>query len=151
MDEEKQKLIEELNQLGQSFSQRMDKYSFGAWIDLDLTIGQLKSLMFIDFECRTSLRDLAKAMKMAPPNATKVVDFLVKEGLAVRSENPSDRRLLSLETTAKGKILIANLRESAIRQMSEFLKQFSLEELTALLNGLSPFIKLVNSRKSREN
>jgi DNA-binding MarR family transcriptional regulator len=125
----------------------MDQYAYGAWIDLNLTIGQLKSLIFIDFKGSTCVKDLAKALKMAPPNATKLVDSLVKEGLVSRGENPDDRRLMLLKTTAKGKILIANLRESAIKQMSDLLTQFSLDELKALVNGLSPFIKLVKSQK----
>ena len=129
MEPEKEKLIQELHQLGQLLSQTLDQYTCGAWIDLNLTIGQLKSLILIDFDGSTCVKDLAKALKMAPPNATKLVDSLVKEGLVSREENPDDRRLFSLKTTSKGKILIANLKESAIRQMSDLLNQLSLMSL----------------------
>jgi len=150
MEPEKEKLIQELHQLGQLLSQTLDQYTCGAWIDLNLTIGQLKSLILIDFDGSTCVKDLAKALKMAPPNATKLVDSLVKEGLVSREENPDDRRLLSLKTTSKGKILIANLKESAIRQMSDLLNQLSLDELKALVKGLKPFMKFVKSQKTKD-
>lgn len=149
METEKEKIIQELNELGQALSRTIDQIARGVWIDLNLTIGQLKSLIFIDFEGSTCVKDLARALKMAPPNATKLVDSLVKEGLVSREENPDDRRLLLLKTTSKGKTLIANLRESAIKQMSDLLTQFSLDELRSLAKGLSPFIKLAGSQKGK--
>jgi DNA-binding MarR family transcriptional regulator len=151
METEKEKLIQEINQIGQAISQTMERYACGAWIDLDLTIGQLKSLMFIDFEGSTCVKDLAGALKMAPPNATKLVDSLVKAGLVSREENPGDRRMLLLRTTPKGKILITNLRESVIRQMSALLAQFSLEGLRALANELNPLVKLMQERQKQFN
>jgi MarR family transcriptional regulator, organic hydroperoxide resistance regulator len=149
MEKEKEKLIREIHQIGQAISQSMGQYACGAWIDLDLTIGQLKSLVFIDFEGSTCVKDLASALKMAPSNATNLVDSLVKAGLVSREENPDDRRMLLLETTPKGENLITNLRESALRQMSDLLTQFSLEELRALANGLNPLVKLMQERRKQ--
>ncbi|OGO31964.1 MAG: hypothetical protein A2Z29_06195 [Chloroflexi bacterium RBG_16_56_11] len=151
METEKERLIREIHQLGKEISHSMERYACGAWIDLDLTIGQLKSLMLIDFEGGICVKDLASALKMAPSNATNLVDSLVKAGLVSREENPGDRRMMLLKTTPQGKNLTTNLRESAMRQMSELLTQFSLDGLRALADGLNTFLKLVKAQEIRSD
>jgi DNA-binding MarR family transcriptional regulator len=106
-------------------------------MELNLTIGQLKSLFFIDFEGSTNFKKLAAALGVTPPNVTGIVDHLVKQELVSREENPGDRRMILIKTTDKGKTLLAKLRERRISRMSGILAQLSLEELTALAKGLS--------------
>lgn len=108
-----------------------------AWMDLSLTIGQLKSLFFIDYEGSTNFRRLATALGVTPPNITGIIDRLVERGLVSREENPEDRRILLLKTTEKGKALLAKLRETGISRMSGILARLSIEELSALAQGLA--------------
>jgi DNA-binding MarR family transcriptional regulator len=129
------KLIQEIIQLQQQIGYAVRQYAPEAWMDLSLTIGQLKSLIFIDFEGSTNLRKLATALGVTPPNMTAIVDRLVGQGLVSRQDNPEDRRMLILKTTDKGKALLAKLRESKISRMSGILAQLSLEELSALAQG----------------
>jgi DNA-binding MarR family transcriptional regulator len=133
----KARLIEEIIQLEQQIDHARGQYVHEAWLDLSLTIGQLKSLFFIDFEGSTNFKKLATALGVTPPNVTGIVDHLVEQGLVSREENPEDRRMLLLKTTDKGKALLAKLRESSINHMSGILSQLSLEELSALAKGLS--------------
>jgi len=128
---EKARLIEEIIQLQQRIGYAVRQYAPEAWMDLSLTIGQLKSLFFIDFEVSTNPRKLATALGVTPPNVTAIVDRLVEQGLVSRQENPEDRRMLLLKTTDKGKALLAKLRESRISRMSGILAQLSLKERLA--------------------
>ena len=105
-------------------------------MDLSLTIGQLKSLFFIDFEGSTNFKKLATALGVTPPNVTGIVDHLVEQGLVSREENSDDRRMLVLKTTDKGKALLAKLRESSKNQMSGVLARLNLVELSALARSL---------------
>jgi len=134
---DKTKLIEEIIQLQQQIGHAKGQYIPEAWLDLSLTIGQLKSLFFIDFEGSTNFKKLATALGVTPPNVTGIVDHLVERGLVSREENPEDRRMLLLKITDKGEALLAKLRESRITHMSDILSQLSLEELSALAKGLS--------------
>ena len=145
-------LIEEIIQLQQQVVQvehAMERHAPEAWMELSLTIGQLKSLFFIDFEGSTNFKKLATALGVTPPNVTGIIDHLVEQELVSREENPEDRRMLLLKTTDKGKALLARLRESMITRMSGILTQLSLEELSALAKGLSALARAGERSKEK--
>ena len=52
-----------------------------------------------------SMRELADALGIDPPNATAVVDDLEERGLARRRPHPTDRRAKLVEATRKGKAM----------------------------------------------
>ena len=52
-----------------------------------------------------SMRELAAALGIDPPNATVVVDDLEAQGLVRRRPHPTDRRAKLVEVTRKGKAL----------------------------------------------
>jgi DNA-binding MarR family transcriptional regulator len=138
---DKTRLTEEIIQLLRRLIRAIGQYTPEAWMDLSLTIGQLKSLFFIDFEGSTNFRKLAAALGRTPPDVTRVVDRLVEQGLVTRRENPEDRRMLLLRTTEKGKALLGRLRESTSTHMYHLLTQLSMEELVALAQGLAALDK----------
>ncbi len=135
------KLIEDIIRLQQQIIHTVGQHAPEAWMDLSLTIGQLKSLLFIDFEGSTNFRKLATALGVTPPSVTGIVDRLVERELVTRKEDPEDRRVLLLKTTEKGKALLAKLRASRISRMSDMLAQLSLEELSALAGGLNALVR----------
>ncbi len=122
-----------------------------SWIDLNLTISQLKSLMYIDYHTNVSVKDLAGVLKMAQPNTTKLADLLIKKGLVSRKENPRDRRLLLLNTTAKGKKLLTTLRNSYAGELSNYLKLLSPEQLLSLYDGLAPLTKILQEKRTSQD
>lgn len=127
-----QKAMILLNELNHTYVRQ----KHASWNELSLTIGQLKSLFFIDFEGCTSMKRLAGSLGMASPNVTAIVDYLVKEGLITRSKDPDDRRRLKLETTAMGKSLMANLRAGDVMEISTLLPYLPEEDLGHLVSGL---------------
>ena len=52
-----------------------------------------------------SMRELADALDIDPPNATVLVDGLESQGLVRRRPSPADRRAKVVEATRKGKAL----------------------------------------------
>jgi DNA-binding MarR family transcriptional regulator len=118
------------------------------WIDLDLTMSQLKSLFYIEVQSNICIMDLSRVLKMAQPNVTSLVDSLVKEGLVSREENPEDRRRMLLKTTSKGKKLIADLQNSITSEMSDYLVQLSLEQLQAIADGFRPLIQIMRAKQN---
>ncbi len=119
------------------------RYTPLAWLDLNLTIAQLKSLFFIDFEGSTNFRKLAAALRVTPPDVTRIVDRLVEQGMVSRRENPEDRRMLLLQTTEKGKALLGRLRENRMTHMHHILAQLETEELAALTQGLAALARAI--------
>jgi DNA-binding MarR family transcriptional regulator len=52
-----------------------------------------------------SMRELADALVIDPPNATTLVDDLERQGLVTRGPHPTDRRAKLVELTKQGKAL----------------------------------------------
>jgi len=112
-----------------------------AWMELSLTLAQLKSLFFISSEGNTNVRKLAAALSVTSANVTGIVDRLVKQGLVTRRENPEDRRMLLLQVTDKGRALITDLRERQTSRLSKILDYMSPDEVSTLAQGLSSLLK----------
>ncbi len=109
----------------------------GAWLALNLSIAQLKSLLFINFEGETNFKNLATALGVSPPNVTGIVDRLVEHGLVSREYNQLNRREQKLKLTAKGKDIINGLRERVSSHLSSLLERLDVQDLAALARGLN--------------
>ncbi len=134
-------MIEEITELQRQLRRALRQHRPEAWMELNLTPAQLKSLFFISREGSTNSRKLAAALGVTPSNMTGIVDRLVEQGLVSRQENPEDRRMLLLRATEEGEALLARLRESRISQLSGLLAHLSLEELATLAQALSSLVR----------
>ncbi len=108
-----------------------------AWMELHLTVAQLKSLFFVSNEGNTNIGKLATALGVTPANVTGIVERLVQQGLLSRDENPEDRRMMVLRTTEKGRALINDLRERQMSRLSGILDNLNEDELSKVAQGLS--------------
>jgi len=135
------KLVKEVIHLQLEVGHIFGPHSHEPWMNLNLTIGQLKSLFFLAYEGSTNLSKLAEALSVTPPNVTGIVERLVEQGLVSREENPENRRMLLLKLTADGRELIAKLRTSGLEHITGILNQLSDEELRALAKGLKAVVR----------
>lgn len=146
---DKVELINQIIELQRMSDRARRQYELDVWMNLPLTIGQLKSLFFIRNHGSTNLRKLAAALGVTPTNTTGIVDRLVKHGLISRTENPEDRRMLLLQPTPKGEELITKLRERRRDYMVEVLGHMSMDELISLSNGLTSLIKITEAQETQ--
>jgi DNA-binding MarR family transcriptional regulator len=144
---DKAKLIKGIVELQRQAGRILGQYAASVWIDSGLTLAQLKSLFLITKKGSTNFKKLAEALGVTPASVTRIVDRLVEQGLVSRREDPKDRRMMVLRPTDKGQTIITNLRESGINRMTRILMLLSLEELDALSQGLSAFIRAAKAYK----
>jgi DNA-binding MarR family transcriptional regulator len=78
-----------------------------------------------------SMRELADALGIDPPNATKVVDDLEARGLVQRRPHPTDRRAKLVEATRKGKAL-ARRAEAILATPPPSLSALDADDLATL-------------------
>jgi len=133
---EKSELTQEIIRLHRKVNRILRDYDVDVWMDLSLTIPQLKCLFFISNQGKTNFRKLAERMKVSPSNITGIIDRLVEQGLVSRVENPEDRRILNLQTTSKGEALIAELRERRSIYLTQILADLNTKELDHIAQGL---------------
>jgi DNA-binding MarR family transcriptional regulator len=137
----KSDLVSEIVELERRANRLIRQYPFDAWMEINLTVPQLKSLFFIAKQRGTNSRNLATALGVTPPNMTGIVDRLVKRGLVSRKENPEDRRAHILQVTEKGEAIITNLRDRRRSNILEILGRMNREELSCLGRGLALLVK----------
>ncbi len=146
---EKKELIKEILSLQQQTDKLIKQFEPEPWIELNLTLAQLKSLFFITAKGKTNFKKLAEALGVTPPNVTGIIDRLVEQGLVTRTENPEDRRIMLLQVTGKGQELLNNLRERRNTQMSQILNNLNAEELGNQVKSLKDLKKAVELHKEK--
>jgi DNA-binding MarR family transcriptional regulator len=146
---EKQDLIKEVLTLQHQADIILRQFVPEPWIELNLTLAQLKSLFFIAAREKTNFKRLAEALGVTPPNVTGIVDRLVEQGLVTRTENPEDRRIMVLQLTDKGHELLNNLRERRINQMTQILAYLNPSELKLQKDCLNTLIKAAETYKTQ--
>ena len=112
-----------------------------AWMAIDITIPQIKTILFIASQGTTNTRQIAEELGVTSSNMTGIIDRLVKENLVSRQENPVNRRMYELRLTEEGENLLAGMTNESIKCMSEVLTHMSNEDLTILSKGLTALLK----------
>ena len=149
MTENRAELANEIIRLQQK-SHSLGQYASEAWLELDLTISQLKCLFFIDAQGSTNFRNLAKALGVTPPDITRLVDRLVEQGLVSRREHPDDRRMQLLQVTDKGHSLLSKLREYRTTVLQRILTNLSDGDLLTVARGLRALLKAAGMESEQE-
>jgi len=139
--EDKDQLIKDIFNLQEKSTNLFLSYRVEDWMKVDLTIDQLKSLIFIYSQGKISFKDLAKALGISCSNITGLADRLIQNGLLIRNQNPKDRRIQYLMLTEKGRKTIDNIKQKTNQELIRLLSTLNIEELAALEKGLSALIK----------
>src|SRR5687767_4524728 len=90
-----------------------------------LTRARASALSVLVFGGPQAMTGLARAEMVAGPTMTRVVDGLVRAGLARRRISPDDRRRILITATAKGIRLLERARARRILRLSAELKSVS--------------------------
>jgi DNA-binding MarR family transcriptional regulator len=144
---EKKELIEKIIELQRIVDRARRQYEVDVWMELDVTLPQLKSLFFISHQGSTNLSTLATALRVTPTNVTGIVDRLVKQGLVSRTENPDDRRMLLLRATEKGEELLIKLRERRWGYISGVLSHLDSKELNVIAEGYASMVRAIEDNE----
>jgi len=144
---DKAELVKQIIELQREVRRALRQYVPNAWMDLNLTIAQLKSLFLIAHEGSMNTKRLAEELGVTSSNVTGIIDRLVKQGLVSRQENPEDRRMLQIQVTDQGEAILTSLREETVSSMSDVLARMSVEELFSLARGLSSLVKAAEAHE----
>ncbi len=106
------------------------------WTDVDLTMAQLKTLVVLVDEGPCSIGHIARALNVSLPNASHLVDRLVRLDLAKRAEDATDRRRILASASAKGVDVLQSMRNGGREQIREALSRVDAADLRALVRGL---------------
>lgn len=119
------------------------------WMDIDLTIAQLRTLLVLAEEGPLVIGQIAQRLGVGLSTGGHLVDRLVQAGLAERTEDAEDRRRTLASLNPKGEDLYARLLNHSL-QIQILIQKLNDADLTALLQGLQALNSLVE-RESRSD
>ncbi len=111
-----------------------------AEVDDVVTVPHLRVMMMLATRGPLNLGGVAVGLGVAPSNASRICDRLLKLGIVDRRDDPSDRRQLELTLTADGSALIERVirhRRTAIRRILRKLASTQRDQLAAALDDFA--------------
>jgi DNA-binding MarR family transcriptional regulator len=125
----------------------LDRSASEALEDLHLTAGAFNALVELGKvgEQGIAPSELARRLAVARRTATLYVDILTRQGWAVRTSHPDDRRMVLARLSAKGQELLATDGQRYQARLAELLGEVSpvqAERLRQLLSQITAEIRV---------
>jgi DNA-binding MarR family transcriptional regulator len=122
---------------------RFKASSGGVWMEIDLTVPQLRTLLILAEEGPLIIGQIAQRLGIGLSTGGHLVDRLVQAGLAERTEDREDRRRTLARLTPKGEELYARLL-NPLQHMQNLIQKLGEDDLIALLQGFRAINRVVN-------
>ena len=100
-----------------------------AWLSIDLTMPQLKSLIYVTKSNGATSGQIAASLGVGLSTITGIVDRLAEQGMVSRREDVRDRRVTRVEPTPRGRELVEELLQFRKDVISAILARLSTEQL----------------------
>lgn len=97
---------------------------------------RLSALSVLVFAGPMSLAELAAAEEVKAPTMSRIVEGLVKDGLATRDADPGNRRKVRIAATGEGRSRLEAGRERRVRTLAARLRRLADSEQRALARGV---------------
>ncbi|MBG0831785.1 MarR family transcriptional regulator [Planomonospora sp. ID67723] len=141
VDDERDRLIDRIGQIQRDLGRFLaeSRQHSSPLLDSNLTMRQLKVIMFLAFRESASGQDIAHHLDVGLGTVTGIVDRLIGHGLVTRREDPNDRRVRRVELTPEGHVLLERISEAGIddfRRLLERLDTRLLHDLCTVLGEI---------------
>ena len=130
-DELDREVLAEYQALGRALKATSDP----CWMEIDLTLAQLRTLLVLAEEGPLVIGQIAQRLGIGLSTGGHLVDRLVQAGLAERAQDVEDRRRTVARLTPKGEDLYARLLNRT-QHMQSLIHRMREDELIALLRGI---------------
>ena len=115
----------------------------------ELTFTQLRILLAIEYG-KDQVGKLARSAHVAQPAMSKIVDHLIRLGLARRDPHPTDRRRMKLSLTPQGTAMTGRVRRKAAEKYVEAIKNLSEGDRQKMIDGVAVIREVLETTR-KEN
>ena len=129
---------------------RSDPGRLEAWVELGLTMTQLRVLFRLRAEDGAPAGALAERLRVTPSTLTRIVDRLVRQGLVRRETDDGDRRLVRHYVTATGASTLEAIIGGARARMDEVVNRLSARQLERLVLALEDLTAALDAQEAEE-
>jgi DNA-binding MarR family transcriptional regulator len=113
---------------------------------LGISAPRLSVLSVLVFAGPKRIGELARIEQVEPPTMTRLVDGLVRDGLALREADPDDARAVSVRATPIGARTLRRGRARRVETLRTSLASLSPAELAALGEGVEVLERILRER-----
>lgn len=136
-----EELIEHILQLGEKAFRELIPILPTEWLQLDLTMPQLKVVLLIFMNGQARMSEVASALGVSLATATGVVDRLVEREIVARESQPEDRRVVLCRLSEKGQKMMSGLWQLARDRLRELLGVATLSHLHLITEALEALLE----------
>jgi len=107
---------------------------------VNLTMQQLKVLWLLSTHDGIGSQDLARQLGVTPATLSGIVDRLVVQGYATRTEDPDDRRVRRINLSPTGRVAMEEIMDSGTktqRRLFDRLDDETLEMIVTVLDRIT--------------
>jgi DNA-binding MarR family transcriptional regulator len=115
---------------------------------LGISAPRLSALSVLVFAGPMRIGELARIEQVEPPTMTRLVDGLVRDGLASREPDPDDARAVRVRATPTGTRTLHRGRAQRVAALRDRLTSLSPAELRALDDGVDVLERVVGGSAS---
>ena len=133
--------IEHILQLGDKAFRELFPILPKEWLQLDLTMPQLKVVLLLFLSGPARMSEIATALDVSLATATGVVDRLVERDTVIRESLPEDRRVVLCRLSDKGQKMIGGLWQLARNRAKELLEAADLSQLMLIAKALEALLQ----------
>jgi DNA-binding MarR family transcriptional regulator len=119
--------------------------------DQELTFSQWTTLVALHDGRTTTAGDLAQNICHDAGSLTRLVDQMVKRGFVTRDRSQTDRRVVSLSLTPRGRAVVEGLAPKVMHYWNGLLSGFSHEEVDILINLLTRLMIVADSKQGKKS
>jgi len=118
--------------------------------DEEITLPQYRSLVILASRGPLGLAELADALSVAPPTATRMCDRLVRKHLVRRGAVRNDRRRVRISLTERGQSLVDDVTRARRSELERVLDAMTADEQHGLAVALESFAAAAGELPDRD-
>ncbi len=113
--------------------------------ELDSSFSQVKMLFVLETDGEKSLKNLAAALGLSLPAASRAVDGLIQRGYVSRRECAYDRRSKLVALAPDGQAVVEKVLRARLKTLEAFADELTPTERAGLIAALLPIVERITS------
>lgn len=123
----------------------INEYSRTAEKETGLTGPQLWAIKLVAANAPIKVSELARRMYLHPATIVGILDRLESKGLVQRTRSTEDRRVVEIDLTAQGRVVVGQAPEVAQGMLIKGLESLSREKLSHVSESMREIVRILGA------